>query len=195
MINPRFIPNIPRVLIIDGLLKEDYYFGLYTAMHYWKITDAPTFMMQVITTRRKLSGRKLRIGTLRVQFIYISNEYFFGRQKAPYQGALVYFSDLEKTVADSAYFLGKHMLLEDLYKAIILAKQRLNIEKLIGYLKRFESPFMNQRLGYLLKKAGIKIEKNELPVSNRYVYLDPKGPKLEVARDKDWRIIINRKVQ
>ena len=44
MIDPRLLPNIPRVAFIDSLFGKRYYLGIYTAMSYWKISDIPTYL-------------------------------------------------------------------------------------------------------------------------------------------------------
>ncbi len=199
MINPKLIPGAPKIIIIDAYLKNEYYIGLYTALRYWKLSDAPQYRYQILTVKRWLSGRRTRIENLSLRFIYINEDAFFGYSRYPYGGALVNVSDLEKTIIDAVYFLGRYVTIEDLCKALILAKNKINIEKLIRYLKRLDRPFINQRLGFLLEKSGMMEYSEEirrkLKISNRYVFLDPYAHKKEYARSPRWRILINRKLQ
>ncbi|RLE41732.1 hypothetical protein DRJ19_05360 [Candidatus Woesearchaeota archaeon] len=194
MINPRLISSNQRILIIQGLVGSNYYFGLYTAMNYWRLSDAPLRQYQVITTRRYFSGKQLRILTMKIKFIFLRQKYFFGFIRAPFQGALTNISDIEKTIVDTTYFLGRHIIFNDLLKAIILAKNRMNTNKLIQYLRKIDSPFINQRLGFLLQKLCDISIRNKVRITTRYVLLDPAGPREAIAKDKNWRIIINRKI-
>lgn len=196
MINPKLLPNIPRIAFLDLLLKN-YYFGLYTAMSYWKISDLATYTYQIITKNRHFSGQKLNIAGLRVRLIYINPKYFFGYIRAPHSGILVNISDLEKTIVDSTYFIGRYVLAQDIAKAILLAQNKINKRKIIEYLKKLDAPFTTQRLGFLLEKiARIKLhtKKHKLRISNRYILLDPKGPRQTIEKNKKWRIILNRKL-
>lgn len=197
MINPRLLPNVPRIAFVNSILGDKYYFGLYTAMSYWKISDIPIYTYQAITINRRFSGQKLNIAGLKVRLIYVNPQYFYGYIKAPYSGILVNMSDLEKTIVDSAYFVGRYILVQDLAKAILLSKNKIDIQKMIEYLEKLGSPFTNQRLGFLLEEiAGIKLPiGNQLRISNRYILLDPKGPKQADERNTKWRILINRKIE
>ena len=197
MINPKLLPNVPKVAYIDRLFGDQYYFGLYTAMSYWKISDLPTYTYQVVTVIRRLSGQKKRIAALKLQFVYVNARYFFGYRRVPYQGVLVNMSDLEKTLVDSTYFIGRHVIAHDLSKAVILAKNRVDVAKIIDYLRRLDSPFTNQRLGFLLEeiaKIRISIKKYGLKISNRYIMFDPKGPKRIIDKNEKWRILLNQKI-
>jgi len=198
MINSKLLPNVPRVTFIDLLLDNQYYFGLYTAMSFWKISDLPAYTYQTITINRRFSGQKLNIAGLKVRLIYINHQHFFGYIRAPYSGTLVNMSDLEKTIIDATYFIGRYILVQDLAKAILLAKNRINIQKIAEYLKKLDSPFTTQRLGFLLEEAaGIRLhtKKYRLRISNRYIFLDPKGPKQTIERNPKWRILLNRKLK
>ena len=158
MINSKLLPNVPRVVFIDSLFDNQYYFGLYTAMSFWKISDLPVYTYQAITMNRRFSGRKLNIAGLKVRLICINPQHFFGYIRAPYSGTLVNMSDLEKTIIDATYFIGRYILVQDLAKAILLAKNRINIQKIAEYLKKLDSPFTTQHLGFLREEAaGIRL--------------------------------------
>ena len=198
MINPKFVVGLPRIIIVDSYLENKYYLGLYTALKYWKISDAPLYQYQVITNKRRLSGKKIKIAGLNIRFIYLNEKAFFGYQRYPYMGALINISDLEKTIIDSVYFLGKYVTVQDIGKALFFAKNRINLEKLISYLERVDSPSVNQRLGFLLEYYKI-IKKpesflNKLRISNRYILLNPYGPRISYYRSNRWRLIINCKL-
>lgn len=198
IVNPRLMPRIPMLQVIDSYLKENYYLGLYSAMMYWKITDKVVHTHQVITNQKYLSGKKLEIPGLKANFIYIKENMFFGAIKAPYQGILVKISDLEKTIIDSIYYLGKHVTVEDVTTAIHLAEKKLKPEKLATYLEKINSPTLNQRTGYLLEKLlNIDLTKitNKLKINNKYIKLDPTTQNIQHEKNKKWKIIVNKKIQ
>ena len=198
MINPKLITNVPKAIIIDAYLKSDYYMGLYTALTYWKLTDTPHYTFQVITRKRALSGKIIEKKGINAIFIYLKEKYFFGFKKYPYQGALINISDMEKTIIDSTYYLGKHVLLDDIIKALQLAKKRLKIKKLISYLEKIASPTVNQRLGFLLEKMNYERGdevREKLRILNRYIPLDPAKPLGNAKKNEKWRVIVNTKIK
>jgi len=196
ILDDTFILHVPREAVIDSLFdKRNYYIGLRYALLFWKLHDAPTTTIHVLTNQRRWSGKQLFIANEKFQLVYLSDHRFFGYVRVPLGGSMVNISDREKTLIDSLLFIGKYVSLGDICKALKLGRGKINVRKMVDYAIRVRNQALVQRLGYLLESAGFSdgLEILVDHVGKNYVVLNPakKGVVKNSFKVAKWRLYVN----
>ena len=127
------------------------YLGLQDALSHHNIWEQETVPI-IITTRKVRQGIRSILGK-NVFLRRIQKKYFFGIEYALQDGLAMPYSDIEKTFLDMIYFkekLGEEVLSE--------FRNRLDIKKLKGYLKRYPKRIKSIVENYIEKgsKRGLK---------------------------------------
>jgi len=188
------LKGIPSEAFIDSFFEgTNYYIGLRYALLHWRLTDMLGRIIHVITRKRELSGRKLKLRDEEFQIIYVSSSKFFGYLRIPLGGSLINISDKEKTLIDSLLFLGRYTSFDDVCKAFLLGKNTINWEKVTNYAVKIGNRALIQRLGYLLEFFDISVQYDKLErrVGKNFVSLDPSKRNATENVSKKWKIYIN----
>ena len=102
-------------------------------------------------------------------------------------------SDLEKTIIDCLFKPNYAGGIVEITKAINLSREKISYEKLLKYVKQFNSQAVIKRLGFLLEileiNTNITDELRDLR-SNSYAILDTELPK-DGKYISRWRILQN----
>lgn len=134
-----------------------YYIGYYSALQIHGLITQPSLKEQVVRERHKTESVVLK--GVEFQFIYHNAKHFFGVKKVWIDSYnKVPCSDLEKTMIDCLYMPAYAGGIVEVAKALWMARETLNYDKLLEYAKRFDSQVVMKRLGYLLDKLEIQTE-------------------------------------
>ena len=134
-----------------------YYIGYYSALQIHGLITQPSLKEQVVRERHKTETVVLK--GVEFQFIYHNAKHFFGVKKVWIDSYnKVPCSDLEKTMIDCLYIPAYAGGIVEVAKALWMAREKLNYDKLLEYAKRFDSQVVMKRLGYLLDKLEIQTE-------------------------------------
>ena len=134
-----------------------YYIGYYSALQIHGLITQPSLKEQVVRERHKTESVVLK--GVEFQFIYHNAKHFFGVKKVWIDSYnKVPCSDLEKTMIDCLYMPAYAGGIVEVAKALWMAREKLNYDKLLEYAKRFDSQVVMKRLGYLLDKLEIQTE-------------------------------------
>ena len=134
-----------------------YYIGYYSALQIHGLITQPSLKEQVVRERHKTETVVLK--GVEFQFIYHNAKHFFGVKKVWIDSYnKVPCSDLEKTMIDCLYMPAYAGGIVEVAKALWMAREKLNYDKLLEYARRFDSQVVMKRLGYLLDKLEIQTE-------------------------------------
>ena len=171
----------------------EYYIGYFSAMQLHSLTTQPNLKTQVVVNKR-MTYTVQEIHGVKFQFIYHKQEFFFGTKKMwpdPYHKVIC--SDLEKTLIDCLYKPDYAQGITEVSKALYKAKNNLDYDKLLRYVKQFGKQAVIKRLGFLLElfdiDAPILKELQEIRTAS-FIVLDPTYPK-SGKRQNRWRIQMN----
>jgi len=146
-------------------------------------------------------SRPIRIGNVSVSFVNLKESRFFGYEEIRYLGVALNVSDLEKTLVDCVDRQGLCSGIAEVVRILgnAFETEKLDGQKLVSYVKRFQSHAVAQRLGFILeyleKRRKIQVEHGILDqllqLRGSKIYpLDVKASKQgEVSRE--WKIINN----
>jgi predicted transcriptional regulator of viral defense system len=130
------------------------YLGLQDALSFHGLWEQETVPV-IVTANRVRQGVRSIMGS-NVLVRRIDRKYLFGFSHFPQHGLYLPYSDIEKTLIDLVYFREK--ISEDALGSI---KEKLDREKLDGYLKRYPQ-VIRRKVMNLLGKAGKKVQKFKL---------------------------------
>jgi len=195
ILSDSFLIGVPAEGLIDAFFSgKDYYIGLRYSLLFWRLHDAPTRIIHVLTSKRELSGRVISLREERFRLIYLSPEKFFGYIRVPLGSLTINLSDKEKTIIDCLLFLNRYISFNDICKALILGKEILKVSKLIDYALRLNNKSLIQRLGFLLELLNYDgyLEKMYSHIGRTFIPLNPAKGRGGVKSNK-WKIIVNDK--
>lgn len=168
-------------LIAQYLVRAaEYYIGYYSALQIHDLITQPSLKEQIVVSKQ-IRPSEIKIKGVPFQFIYHNESHFFGAKKIWIDNFnKVLCSDLEKTVVDCLFKPAYAGGLVETGKAIYVSKEKINFDRLLEYVKKFNSQAVIKRLGFLLELLEI-----ETPVVNElqtlktasYVVADPELPK------------------
>ena len=116
---------------------------------------------------------------------FIHTNHFFGFENQKYEGFGLPIASPEKAIIDSINTAPFSVFDE--------AIEKVDLERMLEYLRRIGKSSVTKRVGYLLEENGFDVyEKLKSGLNGRYVCLDPLARKTG-ARDKKWRLIVNTK--
>jgi len=172
--------------------SKDYYIGFYSAMRYWGMTTQPVVKMFVVTTKRQFPPKAL---SDKISFIFTNKRNVWGiNSEWVTKTERVNISDIEKTIIDTLAHPEYSGGITEIAKGIWLVKSRLNFDKLIKYIKRYNKNVVAKRLGYILEILGLTdvniIRELKQYVKRRYDLFDPTVEKRVVDKNQ-WRLIDN----
>lgn len=167
-------------LLASYLVQDrDYYIGYYSALQIHGLITQPSLKEQIVVNEQ-MRPSLLSIRAIPFQFIYHNTAHFFGYQKTWIDDFhQVNCADIEKTLIDSLfkpYYAGG---IVEITRAMCLAKDQLDPQKLFTYTKQFSSQAVIKRLGFLLELLNVHaslLNKLQKIKSRSFVLLDPEMP-------------------
>jgi predicted transcriptional regulator of viral defense system len=190
----------PYSLIDDYMMSlelgDAYYLAYATAARLHYLSEQVPQQMLIALKERRFSRQ---IGTMRVRFITLRDNKFFGVKNIRYRDTSFQVSDMEKTVLDC---LDRPSLVSGFDEAVTIlhnAWGKIDQNRLLDYTIRMGNASLAQRLGYLLSHAGFEHVQESLldglirMRGNTPVLLDlSESGKGKV--DHDWHVKINQEL-
>ena len=178
------LPNQNPFSVASNLVFPSYV-SLISAYSFYSLTTQLPIKLFVVGLKQK---REVSYMGYKIKFIAIGKKRFFGYKKEFLNGKVLFVAEIEKAILDSL-FLPVYCPISETFFALREAK--IDKDKLLEYVKRFDSKIVAKRLGYLLELNGVDLY-NELRnfVRKNYELLNPIkfGAK---EKDKKWKLIIN----
>jgi len=178
--------------IIAAHLVEPYYIAYWNALNFYGYTEQTPMSTTVATTKRV---KNRTILNSKYFFVALKKSKFFGIIGNKIGGALVKFSDKEKTIIDCLDHPEYCGGISEVAKGLRNAAKEISFEKLVGYAEKMNNGAIFKRLGYLLEELRVEIpealmKRIKSRVSKGYSYLDPVMPK-KGRHNSKWNLIIN----
>jgi predicted transcriptional regulator of viral defense system len=116
----------------------------------------------------------------KITFVTIKPDWFFGYER--YDDLIV--SDKEKTIIDCLHIPSYAGGISQIYHAL---SDELNIERLISYCQQTKSSTIASRLGFLLEKKQLLIDKSSFEeMITSYALLNPEGDNKKL--NSKWKL-------
>jgi predicted transcriptional regulator of viral defense system len=188
----------PLVLVSELMKGTEYYVAYYSAAHFHGITEQMPFKTTVAVLKQM---RPMGIGNISVSFVNLKKSRFFGYEEAHYLGVVLNVSDLEKTIVDCVDRQELSGGIPEVVRTLSNAFEsgRVNWQRLVSYVRRFQSHVVAQRLGFIIEyleerrkvRVEPKILDDLLQLTGSKIYpLDVKASKKgEISRK--WKMINN----
>jgi len=172
--------------------SKEYYIGYYSAMRYWGMTTQPTVKVFVLTPKRQSPPKTL---SDRVSFVYVNKKHMWGIREVWVTGTeKVNMSDIEKTIIDTLMHPEYSGGITEIAKGIWLVKDRIDLDKVLNYVKRLNKNVVAKRLGYILEMLELAdagtIKTLRQYIKNRYDLFDPTLERRSIGKNR-WRLIDN----
>ncbi|TRX46322.1 transcriptional regulator [Fulvivirga sp. M361] len=167
-----FIPDWH--LVAKYLMKRKrYYIGYYSAMQIHGLITQPS-LKEIIVTDIQVKPNITKINNAEFQFVHHIDKRFFGFENTWIDDYnKVQCSDLEKTIVDA---LGKPHYsggMVEIGKAIHETRKKINIEKIVEYLLRFESQTAIKRYLFISNLLDIWSDEHQRLLSNTGSSISP----------------------
>lgn len=181
-------------LTAEAIVKgRDYYLGFYTALEIYNLITQPSLVEQIIV-RQRMQPKTYKVKDVKFEIITYNEKHFFGSEKTWIDDFnKVYCSDLEKTIIDCLYKPNYANGITEIVKAIFKSREKINIEKMLMYLDKFNAQVVYKRLGFLLQNLDILpilTKEIQSKLSTSYASLDPSLPK-DGKHNSEWKIVDN----
>jgi len=175
------------LLVLACSLVWPSYVSLWTALNYYKLTEQVPRAIFLVTTSRK---REKKLGDVRVQFVQLSRDRFFGYARIDN----ICMAEREKAIVDSLSF-PRYVSLSEVCKALDAAREEISFEKLIEYSIKMKNASLLKRLGFLIELLDIKLAPKlfkslQRRIGKGYSLLDPTRPRFG-NYNKRWLLSVN----
>ena len=161
-------------LYTNFIVKPSYISSISALSFYGDISQLPNEIFVLQTNLQKLFTF---IQTIR----FFHTKFFFGFKEVEYKGFKILIADREKAIIDSIGKVPIYIFEESL--------EKINLEKMLDYVKRIGKRSLAKRIGYLLEKFGYNVYFDLKGfIDKKFVFLDPivKGKK----KNKKWMVIV-----
>ena len=179
----------PHEFEIAQRLIEPSAISHWTAMHYHQITQQTPNTIFSITPSQSRTPQKFK---KQYHYKQVMKQRFFGFQKYWIENMRVNITDLEKTLLDSLSNPELCGGFPEVYNAFKLAKERIDIDKIIQYALKIDTATV-KRLGWILEDLDIankKLKKIQRHPIKGFRKLDPMGPN-KGKYDHTWMLVLN----
>jgi predicted transcriptional regulator of viral defense system len=170
-----------------------HYIGYYSALEIHGLITQP-FMTEIIVTDTQVKPSVIKVKGISFQFIYHNTNHFFGSKKMWVNDFYkVNCSDLEKTFIDCFYKPEYAGGIVEVAKALYASKDKIDYERLLNYIQRFNAQSVIKRMGYILDLFGIATELQTSLLATKtksWIALDSEMPKDGTYNSK-WSILEN----
>ena len=174
--------------------SPNYYVSHYSAMDIHNMLSHP--ITKVFVTTPKQEYKKLKtVGNTAFEFIYMNAKNIWGIQKIwVTKSEQVRVSDIERTIIDCLYHPKYSGGIMEIVRGLWIQKEKVNFEKLLDYIFKFNKVVVIKRLGYILEKLGLRdtnyLSKLHEKINNKYYVLDPLLS-TERTYKNSWKLIVN----
>jgi len=146
-------------LITEYLVNDTaHYIAYYSALQIHNLITQPSLKEQVVVSKQ-IRPSILKVKNIEFQFIYHNEHHFFGAKKIWIDSFnKVLCSDLEKTIIDCLFKPDYAGGIVEVAKAIHTSKDKIDYNKLLEYVIKFNSQAVIKRLGFILELLEIKTE-------------------------------------
>ena len=178
------LPNQNPLIVASNIVFPSY-ISFSSAYYFYASTTQIPATIFVVTIKQK---KEIFYEGSSFKFIKFSRKRFFGYRREILEGKTLFVAEIEKAILDSL-FLPQYAPIFQTYFALKEAK--IDKEKLLEYLKKFDSKMVAKRAGYLLELIGIDFY-DELKkfLNKNYELLNPLKKKSSLKNEK-WKLIIN----
>jgi predicted transcriptional regulator of viral defense system len=177
------LKNLYEELDIYEIVTDLYrpsYLSFWSALHYHHMTDQVPLSIMIATTRRK---RRSSFMGQSLIFITIKKELFFGYERI----GRTLVSDREKTIIDCLRHPEYSGGIDHVYNSI---PEDLDADRIVEYCEMAGSTSIASRLGFLLERKGIGIDKERIRSKiSTYSLLDPSGRRENP--NSEWKLYEN----
>ncbi len=180
-VKPEFTEH--EFIIASNLIGPSY-ISYWSALNYYGFTEQVSKTVFVATIKRK---REMDILGLKIKFVTINKNKFFGFKKILVNNRPVNIAEKEKVIVDCLDLPRNCGGITEVIKSIGSAKDELDFEKMEDYAKKMKNRAIINRLGYILELLSIE---TKLKPGKYYVFLDPLIRK-KIGYDAKWKIIEN----
>lgn len=166
----------------------------WSAMSMYELTDqvlTTVFVLVPHSYDKNRSTNHYKIDGYEYVFIQTHTSHFWGTEYKRFGETKIRITDLERTLLDGLIRSNYCGGFREVMSAFVIAKEKLNLIKLVDYASRC-SISVRKRLGYTLEKLGIAITSDELGIesTNYYDKLDTAGLR-RGKENKKWMILEN----
>jgi predicted transcriptional regulator of viral defense system len=182
--NKYSLPN-QNPFSVASLLVFPSYVSFISAYSYYDLTTQIPSTIFIVSLRQK---KEVLYGSYRIRFVKFSRKRFFGYLREYVEGKTVFMAEVEKAILDSL-FLPKYCPVLETFSALREAK--LDYERLLEYVKKFNSRIVAKRLGFLLDSTGTDLyDSLKHLIDKNYEVLNPLKPPAG-RKDRRWGLIVN----
>lgn len=158
----------------------EHYIGYSSALDIHDLIRQPSLKEQIVVSKQ-IHPSSISIKNIPFQFIYHNENHFFGYKKISIDRFnKVMCSNLEKTFIDCLFKPDYAGSVVEVAKAITVAKEKIHYNRLLRYVKQFDSQAVIKRLGFLLEVLEINtsiVEELQKMKTASYVVLDTELPR------------------
>lgn len=188
--------TVDPLMMLEQLMgDEPYYIAYASAVYFHGLSLQLPFDTVVAVTKQR---RPLQVGNSIIKFVRILREAMFGYEQQRYLNSYISVSDLEKTIIDC---VDRHDLcggVSEVARILSESLEKIDGEKLLGYLKKFKKQVVIQRLGFIMEKLafeGFEVDSNLIrkmeDLQFKHIHrLDFTKPK-SGSMSRKWKIIEN----
>lgn len=181
-------------LAVEAIMQpEEFYIGFYSALDIHGLITQPSLKEQIVTVKQ-ITPKYHIVKKVKFEFITLNEKRFFGYDKKWIDDFnKIYCSDLEKTIVDCLYKPNYANGITEIIKAIYKSREKINSDKMLLHLEKFDAQVVYKRLGFLLKHLDILSDLNKeikSKLSSSYALLDPSLPK-DGKHYSEWKIVDN----
>ncbi len=165
--------------LASSFLLNPSYISSVSALSYHKlITQLPQNIFCFTPKQKKKFN-------FRTEILFFHTNYFLGFEMQKYENFILPIATPEKAIIDSLGIVPISVFEE--------AFEKINLERMLAYLKKIGKSCFAKRIGYLLEKNGFDAyDRLKKIINNKYILLDPTAKK-QGKKDKKWKLIINVK--
>lgn len=167
---------------VGARLNWPSYLSFWSALNYHGLSDQTPKLLFFASTKRKHSVNGFK-------YVVLSRKRFFGYFSA---GEIVV-AEVEKAIVDSLLFPKYSGGMREVFSALKVGFNELNVKKLVDHALRVESRVVVRRLGFLLEECGFRGKELELLFKHKgkgFELLDPSLKRKNNFRKK-WLLDIN----
>jgi len=174
--------------------SPDYYVSYYSAMDIHNMLTHPITTVFVITPQQEYKKRRI-VGNTTFEFIYMNKKNIWGVEKIwVTQSEQVRVSTIERTIIDCLYLPKYCGGVMEIIKGLWIQKEKVDFDKLLNYVIKFNKIVVIKRLGYILESLNLQDENYlstlRTQINNKYYALDPLLS-TEKTYKNSWKLIAN----
>lgn len=178
-------------LVHESMAGARYYLSHGSAMDIHQLATQPSFDVYVTSLTRR---HEMNLGGTNVHYVYSSTDRFFGMQKIDLGGQWVQVSDVERTLIDGLTLPAYCGGMVEVAKAFVMARNQLDIPRLLDYGRRMKKWAIMRRLGFMLELFELatrqQLDEMRAALPTGYIKLDPDLPS-EGSSSGRWGLKLN----